>query len=211
MIRYESFSYIYPPRPKNAVDPKEIDSWDDGAMVGQPKLNGSCCLVFTNGMDVYVYNRHNQRLTNFDLSKEEILNLYSGSGWMVIVGEYLNKSKKDENGETFNHKLCLFDILVHNSNYLVGETFESRIVLMDSLFGKKVSEKKYLYSVSENVYRIRTFGSGFRNLFDDLSVIDVVEGLVLKRKSSKLEIGTSENNNIKSQIKFRKPTKNYKY
>jgi hypothetical protein len=82
---------------------------------------------------------------------------------------------------------------------------------MDSLFGKKVSEKKYLYSVSKNVYRIRTFGSGFRNLFDDLSVIDVVEGLVLKRKSSKLEIGTSENNNIKSQIKFRKPTKNYKY
>jgi hypothetical protein len=38
-----------------------------------------------------------------------------------------------------------------------------------------------------------------------------VEGLVLKRKNAKLEVGTSENNNSKSQIKARKPTKNYKF
>jgi hypothetical protein len=41
--------------------------------------------------------------------------------------------------------------------------------------------------------------------------IDMVEGLVLKRKSAKLEVGSTENNNTKSQIKVRKATKNYKY
>jgi hypothetical protein len=41
--------------------------------------------------------------------------------------------------------------------------------------------------------------------------IDMIEGLVLKRKSAKLEIGNTENNNTKSQVKFRKPTKNYKF
>jgi len=39
----------------------------------------------------------------------------------------------------------------------------------------------------------------------------MLEGLVMKRKNAKLELGTSENNNIKSQLKSRKPTLNYKY
>ena len=39
----------------------------------------------------------------------------------------------------------------------------------------------------------------------------MIEGLVLKRSNAKLELGTSELNNTKSQIKIRKSTKNYKY
>ena len=39
----------------------------------------------------------------------------------------------------------------------------------------------------------------------------MVEGLVLKRKNARLEIGNTELNNIKSQVKCRKPTKNYKF
>ena len=37
---------------------------------------------------------------------------------------------------------------------------------------------------------------------NNLVNIDMVEGLVLKRKSAKLEVGSTENNNIKSQIKI---------
>jgi hypothetical protein len=48
-------------------------------------------------------------------------------------------------------------------------------------------------------------------MFEELIKIDMVEGLVMKRKSGKLEIGNTENNNTKSQIKFRKATKNYKF
>ena len=73
------------------------------------------------------------------------------------------------------------------------------------------SEKSYLYSVSDNVYRVKSFDKGFKSLFDQLTPIDMVEGLVLKRKNAKLEIGNTENNNIKSQLKARKPTKNYKF
>ena len=51
----------------------------------------------------------------------------------------------------------------------------------------------------------------FISKLDDLTKIDMVEGLVLKRKSAKLEIGNTENNNTKSQLKARKATKNYKY
>jgi len=211
MVRFESFHYIYPPRPKNSVPTSELDFWDDGSMIAQPKLNGSNAVIFMNGKDVYVYNRHNQRLTNFNLSKEELLRLYSGSGWMVINGEYLNKSKKDETGETFNHKLIIFDILVHNSNYLLGSSFQERVNLLDSLYGKNDSDKSYLYSVGENVYRVKSFEKGFKEAFDTLTKIDMVEGFVMKRRNGKLEIGNTENNNSKSQLKFRKKCNMYKY
>ena len=39
----------------------------------------------------------------------------------------------------------------------------------------------------------------------------MLEGLVLKRSNAKLELGTSELNNFRSQIKCRKVTRNYKY
>jgi ATP-dependent DNA ligase len=211
MIKFNSFHYIYPPRPKNPVPQSELDFWDNGMMIAQPKLNGSNAVIFMNGKDVHFYNRHNQRMTNVQLGKEELLKLYSGDGWMVINGEYMNKSKSDENGQVFNHKLAIFDILVHNGTYLLGTTFQDRVNLMDNLFGKNDSEKTYLYSVTENIYRVKSYTSNFKEMFDELIKIDMVEGLVMKRKSGKLEIGNTENNNTKSQIKFRKATKNYKF
>ena len=211
MIKFDSFHYIYPPRPKNPVPQSELDFWDNGMLIGQPKMNGSNAVIFMNGKDVHFYNRHNQRMTNVQLGKEELLELYSGEGWMVINGEYMNKSKSDENGQVFNHKLVIFDTLVHNGTYLLGSTFQDRVNLMDNLFGKNESEKTYLYSVTENIYRVKSYTSNFKEMFEELIKIDMVEGLVMKRKSGKLEIGNTENNNTKSQIKFRKATKNYKF
>jgi ATP-dependent DNA ligase len=193
------------------VPQSELDFWDNGMLIGQPKMNGSNAVIFMNGKDVHFYNRHNQRMTNVQLGKEELLELYSGEGWMVINGEYMNKSKSDENGQVFNHKLVIFDTLVHNGTYLLGTTFQDRVNLMDNLFGKNDSEKSYLYSVTENIYRVKSYTSNFREMFEELIKIDMVEGLVMKRKSGKLEIGNTENNNTKSQIKFRKPTKSYRF
>ena len=210
-MKFNDYFYIYPPRPKNAVPPSDIPTWDNKSMIAQPKMNGSNCLIFTNGQSTYVMNRHNQRLTNFQLDKGELSNLYKGKGWMVINGEYLNKSKKDETGDFFNHKLVVFDILVYNGEYLVGKTFQERINLLDSLYGQNNSDKYYLHSISENVYRVKSYYNNFYEIFNDLTKIDVVEGLVCKRKNARLEIGTTENNNTKSQLKFRKKCKLYSF
>jgi hypothetical protein len=48
-------------------------------------------------------------------------------------------------------------------------------------------------------------------LFDTLTPIDMIEGLVLKRKNARLEMGNTELNNTKSQVKARKATLNYKF
>lgn len=212
MSKYTKFSYIYPPRPKNSIPDTDLDFWDNGSLVAQPKLNGSNTTIYTNGTKHIVMNRHSQRLTNFRLTDNEISDIYRGTGeWMVINGEYMNKSKSDENNQIFNHKFVIFDILTFDGEYLVGDTFEQRIQLLDKIYGQVDSEKDYLYRISENVYRVKSYSFGFKSLFDKLTQIDMLEGLVMKRKNAKLELGTSENNNIKSQLKSRKPTLNYKY
>ena len=210
-MKYLSYKYLYPPRPKNAIPDTELNFWDNGSLVAQPKLNGSNCVIFTNGQRTVVMNRHNSRLTNFQLNDQELKDIYRGSGWMILNGEYLNKNKSDETGNSFNHKLVIFDILCFNGEYLLGKTFEERIKLLDTIFGTQNSDKDYLFRVSENVYRVKSFETGFKNIYDCLTPIDMIEGLVMKRKNAKLEIGATENNNIKSQLKCRKATKNYKF
>lgn len=211
MAKYLNYRYIFPPRPKNAIPDTELEFWDNGSLIAQPKLNGSNCVIFTNGIKTIVMNRHNQRLTNFNLSDNEIKDIYRGEGWMILNGEYMNKSKSDENNQVFNHKFVIFDILGYNSEYLVGKTFEERIRLLDSIYSQVESEKEYLFKVTENVYRVKSYLIDFKKIFDKLTPIDMIEGLVMKRKNARLELGTSENNNTKSQLKCRKATRNYKY
>ena len=204
--------FIYPPRPKNMIQSIDLVSYDDGSMISQIKSNGSNCVLITNGKEYQVMNRHGQRLTNFNLSASEIKSIYSGDGrYMVLNAEYLNKNKNDETGNPFNHKLIIFDILVNEGDYLVGRTFENRINLLDNIYGKVECKKDYLYQISENIYRNKSYDSGFQEIYDLYTPIDFIEGLVLKRKNSRLEVSASPENNWRGQVKCRKGTKNYKY
>ena len=212
MPKYINYRYLYPPRPKNAISPNDLTFWDNNSLLAQPKLNGSNCLIFTNGVKVIVMNRHNQRLTNFRLTDEEVKSLYRGNGgWMILNGEYLNKNKMDETGQPFNHKFVIFDILCIDGDYLVGKTFEERAQILDSLYEQINCEKEYLFGISENVYRVKSYLTEFNELYNKLTPIDMIEGLVMKRRNARLEVGSSEMNNVKSQIKCRKSTLNYKY
>jgi hypothetical protein len=211
-MKYDKYRYLYPPRPKNAISPEDLTFWDNDSLLAQPKLNGSNSTIYTDGKKVIVMNRHNQRLTNFRLTDEEVKSLYRGNGgWMILNGEYLNKNKGDETGQPFNHKFVIFDILCYDGDYLVGKTFEERVQILDSLYGQKDCEKDYLFGISENVYRVKSYLTGFNELYNKLTPIDMIEGLVMKRRNARLEVGSSEMNNVKSQIKCRKSTLNYKY
>jgi ATP-dependent DNA ligase len=211
-MNYENYRYIFPPRPENAVPHSEIDRYDNGLMLGQAKSNGSNCTIYTNGDVVYAMNRHGQPLTTFRLTKEEVIdNLYKceKGKWLVINGEYMNKSKKDHRGNVFNHKLVVFDILVFNSEHLLGEKHDSRIKLLEKLYGTEESNISFYYKISDNIYLNKSYYGDFSKIYFDIINCDMIEGLVLKRKNAKLEPGTTEKNNNKSMIKFRKPTKNY--
>jgi ATP-dependent DNA ligase len=122
----------------------------------------------------------------------------------------MNKSKINSKGEAFNHKLVIFDVLVYNGIQTVGTSFEERINLLNNLF-KSEEYDGLINKISNNVYIVKSFNENFDTTYQKLIQVDMYEGWVLKKKNAKLKNGLSEKNNTDSQMKFRKPTKNYSY
>lgn len=214
MAKYEKYRYIYPCRPKNAIPAKSIQDYDNGRFIAQPKLNGSCVTIFTNGIDVKTMNRHNQAMAAFNITKEDVINtLYksSNNNWQVIVGEYMNKAKKDENKALFNHKFVIHDILCFDGDYLIGKSLQSRIDLMNGLYIKSELNDTLYTTESDNFYVVKTYSNDFTNIYNKIITVDCIEGLVIKRANAPLEIGLTEDNNSKTMVKSRKPEKNYRF
>ncbi len=209
-MKYNKYSYKYPPRPELQIPVEALNDMEqEGVFLAQPKLNGSCMELYTNGKEVIVMNRHKKTLSH-KLDVDELRKLHRGEGWMVLVGELMNKNKKDETNKHWNHKFVIFDILVHNGEYLLKTTFEERDTLLNRLYGAE-RLKPYLFKISENVSRVMSVFGDFKQVFDYITPFDMYEGLVLKRRYGKLENGASQKNNTRTQMKCRKPTKNYSF
>ena len=208
-MSYSSYKYIYPPRPENMIHPSGLTKFEDGTFLGQPKLNGSSMQVYTDGKQVVIMNRHKKPLAH-KMDLNELKALHRGKGWIVLCGEYMNKSQSDENNETWNHKFVIFDILVYEGEHLLKTTFEERYELLRKLYPDN-PVKKHLHQISENCFRVNSVRYGFTNIFHDITRYQMYEGFVLKLGSGKLENGTTEKNNVKTQIKCRKATKNYAF
>jgi hypothetical protein len=209
-MKYEKYSYYYPPRPELKTSRNFLKTFDNGTFLAQPKLNGSCCELFISPDQIIQKGRHNNTLTNFRLTNTEIRNVFGNIGWNVVVGEYMNKSKNDENGDVFNHKFVIFDQIVFQNDYVLDSTFDERVKILKEIY-KPIDETEFLYKISENIWMVKTFYNDFEKVWDELVKIDMYEGLVMKRKSGKLEIGNREKNNTKTQLKCRKSCKNYPY
>ena len=202
--------YIYPPRPEFRVNYNSLSKYDDNTYLCEPKLDGSNCTLYISSLAYSQRNRHKGTITNFKMDDKEIQRLYTGDGEIVLVGEYMNKSKLGTDGKLFNKKFVIFDILVYENQYLVGSTFEERYKLLKSIYDIK-SYDDYLYQISDNVFLVKSFNDKFEKRFKSIVKVDMLEGWVLKRKDAKLERGTREKNNINSQLKCRKETKNYQF
>ena len=208
MSRPYKNQYIFPPRPENRISPESLDKHDTNEYIVQCKLNGSCMEAYIDESEFEIKNRHNGGLSNFKLKEQEVLSLHRGKGKMMLVGEYMNKSKKDKNNIVFNHKFVIFDIIVFENQHLLGTTYQERIDILHSIYNVKEYDE-YLYQIDDNIFMVKTFYKDLKILYDNIVKIDMLEGLVLKPKSSKLTPGTKKLNNL--SLKCRKETKNYSF
>lgn len=207
---YDRFRPLFPPRPEIKTPPSSIDTYERMGFWGQPKMNGSCAVLYTNGTEMKFMNRHLEPFARNIIPIEDLMRLHKGVGYQVLVGEYLNKSKKDAHGRTFNGCLVIFDIIVSKGQYLTGSTMESRQELLDNLFHCE-TYNKYLDKVSNNIYRVKNFRTNLKELFYEVTKIDVFEGWVLKNPKGILETGYRPLNNAGWQLKTRKACKLYSY
>lgn len=207
---YDEYKYLYPPRPELKITPDSISTYDNRRFLAQPKLNGSCCELFVKRNDVIQKGRHNNTLTRFNIENNEMLRVFGSNKWNVIVGEYMNKSKRDEHGSLFNDKFVIFDQLVFDGEYVLGTTYKYRVDVMSEMY-EPIDETDYLYKISDNIYMVKSFYTDFRILWNNIVKTDMYEGLVMKSLNGKLVPGYREKNNNMTQVKVRKSTKNYEY
>jgi ATP-dependent DNA ligase len=210
MRKYTSFKYIYPPRPESVAPPQHLSKVEE-EYVGQPKLNGSCAILATDGKEVHFMNRHHEKFRNkLLIGEKELKSLHRGKGWIYLVGEYLNKSQKDKLGKIFNGKFVIFDILVFEDNWLVGSTLEERQNLLREIF-KTQDHDGWISKITEECFLVNNFRKNFLNVWKDITTIEMYEGMVFKKANSKLQVSFGEKNNTGWQLKIRKPTRNYQY
>jgi hypothetical protein len=208
--------FLYPPRAEEKIRPTTFmfSKVDNGTFIAQPKLNGSATSVTIFEDSFIAKERHN---TFFSVPPTfDFQSLHRGKGAMCLTGEFMNKSKKDENGVPLRG-FCIWDITAYENNILVGSTIEERIKLLEQLYPsagviktKEGTDLLYKTDVPD-VYRVANFDKDFDKLFNEISKIDLVEGFVLKRKTGRLEMMTKEVQNGGWQIKARKPTANYEH
>lgn len=224
-LKYESFKkngFTYPPRCEYKCPAADLNKYDNGQYLAQPKYNGSAAIVFTNGRECLVYNRHRELLALLSNFKEiEFRRLAQSKNWFVYAGEYLNKSKYGETGVKERNKFVIWDILVWDGNYLIGSTLTERLDLLENVFpcqraivGAKTGVEMYDHlccTPLNGIYKAPTYMSNFTELYKQIVKVDLYEGLVLKKKDSKLTFGMQELNNHDWQVKCRKETRNYAF
>lgn len=215
-MKYTDYKFIFPPRVEVATPWETLKQNDRYTRyVAQPKLNGDCMLIFTNGTETIIKHRDGEDFKKAIKMRDKLEVLHKGSGWMVLVGEHMIKNKKGPDGKPFNEKFVIHDILVYNGVHLLGKTFGERIQLLDELYGTtRFINDPWLYATEfEDVFRVRTFMDckQFLTLFREIIKIDMYEGFVLKVLSAELLPGRKEKNNETSLAKIRKPTKMYNF
>lgn len=216
---YNKFMYLYPPRPEHKTTSDTLDTYDNGEYIAMPKYNGSACMVFTNGIDLHVYNRHKQKLTNCS-QHIDFKGLGPTKKWFCYAGEYLNKGKYGETDVKEKDKFVIWDILVWDGVYLIGETLTKRLELLETIHpchrsvvtAEGLEQYKHLCCTRLNgIYKAPAYTGNFYALYNEIVQTDLYEGLVLKKLNSKLSPGYNSANNTEWQIKARKQTRNYNF
>lgn len=217
-MKYDNFKYLYPPRPQFKIPPVDLEKYE-GEYFAQVKYNGTACVVFTNGEELHVYNRHKLPLARY--SPFIPFKQLSPDGlWYVYAGEYLNKGQEGESGAIERDKFVIWDCLVYAGEYLVGSTFMDRLRLIDKRYpciSSRITNKglemyEYMCATElEGIYKSPVYCLGFDHFYRDLVKTPLYEGIVLKKSESKLNYGFNEKNNSEWQVKVRKPNKVYNF
>jgi hypothetical protein len=206
-MNYSEYSYLWPPRPKNAVTKTALPIYNKLSWVAQIKKNGTAnVLAVSPEKKLVCMTRHNEphKMWAPTEASSQAFTALPGSGWYVFVAELLHSKTshiKDTN--------YVNDILVNNGEYLVGTKFGDRQKLLEKLFN--VSELEQTYShwiVNQNTWIARSYDKDFKSLFESLDKPED-EGLVMKNPEAPLKLCTLQTSNYSWLAKIRRPTKNY--
>jgi hypothetical protein len=213
--------YIFPPRTKMTAPfyngQKESNGISDIVRLwlkiknvkAQFKLNGNRNLIKVSPAgDIEMWNRHQER-QKYSIPqsmKDEILRISPPGVWTVWDSELMDTKTKE-----IKDVIYMYDILVWQSEFMVGQTYDDRYNLLEKQVGQRYIPLD-VHSIKEPMYLARNFEPHeWEGAWRAASKLPWIEGFVLKRFDhiSRLEKGTQEYNNSGFMCRIRKPHKNY--
>ena len=208
-MRYDDYSYLFPPRPEDAISPQMLTMMERRGFHAQIKKNGTCnVLAVSPDKQIVARSRHKDthKLWTPNPAKLAAFTSLPGKGWYVFVCELMHSKVPGIRDINYVH-----DVLVHNGDYLVGTKQIDRYARLCSIFGTDKLEQTYShYGLDEHTWIARQFIEGFKALYDSLGEAQD-EGLVLKDPNAPLQLCTRAGSNNKGMLKSRKGHKNYTF
>jgi hypothetical protein len=210
-MRYDSYRYLYPPRPETAIDPLLIPRYAD--WWAQIKMNGTSNILHVSpDREIIAKSRHpdknggNHKAWHVSVNTRQAFLDLPGNGWYVFTAELLHSKVRGLRDINFIH-----DILVADGEYLVGTIFAYRQNLLRELFPERsqaVTGGHYV--IDPHTWLANNYERDFPKLFAGLTAPEH-EGLVFKDPNAKLAPCGSERANAAWLRKVRRPSKAYAF
>lgn len=207
-MKYDKFTYIYPPRAENAIPPALLKSYEGRGWIAQVKKNGTNSVIFSSPeKDVFAMNRHAEKHGQWDTEKDPapeatkmIFRKLPGKGWYVLNAELLHSKVSGIRNINYVH-----DILVEDGEYLVGTTYAERYARLLMLFlHSPVAETASHWVLDDHTWLAKNHREGFYGLYKGLTAPED-EGIVLKKMDGRL----APRDNRGWTVKCRRPQKNF--
>lgn len=222
---FDTFKYLFPPRTEMKIPPgpggvrKIWEGFPDA--LAQFKMDGTRNLMYVfPDQHVECWNRHEEKQKQYTLTPSmakqvRALNLPAGK-FHVLDGELIHAKTKN-----IKDVMYMFDILVFDGEYLIGENYITRYNLLASLMkgtGSKLWSETYFPSdfspIEGRMYLAENYpATKWEWMWQVAQSVDFCEGMVLKRTGpvSALTTGYRQINNDGFMLRVRKPKKNYKF
>lgn len=210
-MRYDTYRYLYPPRPERAGAPSTLHNYEAQGWLAQAKMNGTCCTIYVSpDSDSFAMGRHgpdNKIVWQPGNQWRDFEQHLPGKGWYVFVGELLHSK-----GVGVRDTIYLFDMLVENGQYLIGSSYHERYRKLENLCKFVPGDKSVEHThsvVAPGVWLATNHAHSFSKWYNSISNMPgkpPIEGLVFKNPSAKLLPCGTASANSKWQQKCRRAT-----
>lgn len=198
---------VHGPRPKGRIRPEQLPAYEKtGNWIIQRKYNGHKNTIYISGDQVDFYNK-GAKFLRYKMPEKlrkqfAALNL-KGKCW--LDGELLHPTVKDT--------VVLYDALQLDGKYLIGKTQIERLNLLSEVCvnPQQLCSSGVALQVSDNIWLAEWWDKDFACHFEEFLDLDLIEGLVLRRKKGRLMNMGHLPYETDDQIRCRKNSKKYRF
>ncbi|MDI6854035.1 MAG: hypothetical protein QME75_10600 [Deltaproteobacteria bacterium] len=207
-MRIDDFTYFYPERPRllHIEQPLFERLSRDPDWVAEPKYNGSRLQLHHLDGAWFFWNRH-QQLMDYRPSRE-IIDALDGldlKGYWLFDGELRHHKTRG-----ISHKIVLYDVFIREGELLLNAPFQDR----RNLLAYVLRPHLLAYGGEPDAPALGMpcqYYDGWRRVFAEVTRNEEIEGLVLKNRRGRLNLGRTKAAESSWMWKVRRPSGRYQF